>query len=56
MPSSTGSQWRSTVFNLPDLPVDDRRQDEHQTAGPAHLLLPIASLGLPPFAVVDVAP
>jgi len=42
-------------INLPDLPVDDRRQDEHQTAGPTHLLLPIASLCLPPFAIVDVA-
>src|SRR6266571_7801085 len=42
-------------INLPDLPVDDRRKDEHQTAGPAHLLLPIAPLGLPPFAIVDVA-
>src|SRR2546427_3825151 len=41
-------------INLPDLPVDDRRQDEHQTAGPAHLLLPIAALCLPPFAIVDM--
>ena len=42
-------------INLADLPVDDRRQDEHQTAGPAHLLLPIASLCVAPFAIVDVA-
>ena len=34
--------------NLAALPGDDRRKEEHQTAGPAHLLLPIASLRLPP--------
>src|SRR5438128_631428 len=28
-------------INLADLPGNDRGEDEHQTTGPAHLLLPI---------------
>src|SRR5262245_58233699 len=41
-------------INLPDLPVNDRGEDQDQTARPAHLLLPVAALGAPALPVVDV--
>ena len=41
--------------NLQNLPIDNGGQDEDQTAGPTHLLLEIAPVGVPALAIMDMA-
>lgn len=41
-------------INLADLPVNARGEEQDQTARPAHLLLPVAALGMPTRPVVAV--
>jgi hypothetical protein len=41
-------------INFQDLPVDDGGQDQPQTAGPTHLLLQVAPVGLALLVIVDL--
>jgi hypothetical protein len=50
----SGSWVPEHPINFQDLPGDDGRQNEHQTAGPIHLLLQVAPVGLALLPVVDL--